>query len=743
MPIRHGVCGYPGILGVVNASYTASHSVTPGIITIVCQPQSNVIPAYRGPVVFSDGEGGFILDDCRLTSIRSEVAGTGELWTVTLEDERWKWVQYGRIDGEYNQLDQNGKLIPWMVRSPQELAVLCFEAMGWDRYVIDLPVGITQQQADQYVELLQPGELFPPTSANPPIKWDAEIPALALTQIAEMFGRRFVFDPISRRILIVKPGIGSSLPEGSRNSFSPSITPPAVPDSIVVVGSETKYQARFSIEPYGEEWNGVLKPINELSYAPTIPGLPQISAWQVSVPDDNGKQSAADAGGLYFEIQLSLPALGQPDASNIVHTFQYEYIFGDNANDVMTALKSQIDGNSDCSAVFTTSIVLDGLFATLLMTGKRNGIAFEIVFAGFIMDGENEPEDFTSSSHVIQAAGEDRRGWDYCPPPLFPTVVATDRLTKEAAIAKAQKCIWRVYRLTGQDVSGEGEILIPGYGRLKRRQQVCLLETKVDQITPEQVDFNVRDKQGRPIVVNFYNGYSRDKPSICLGAVARDRLGAIIMAKGEGFNSPAGSQVFIDFSVNREWQSITFQNYCYFLGTGGTILDPELILEAGCHVRDSETNQLVCYSRTLELNRSGTNAKIGKHPDVQLNVTCDYDENNNPQNVRLLEDDAVTRANYYLAGHAAQFFTEEGLNVTYNGLEIIPLDGAIQQVTWTIQGGEGCMTQASRNSEHSIYVPPYPTRRRAESLNPAANGAGAQDGPPKTYEMRGDPGGFK
>ena len=83
----------------------------------------------------------------------------------------------------------------------------------------------------------------------------------------------------------------------------------------------------------------------------------------------------------------------------------------------------------------------------------------------------------------------------------------------------------------------------------------------------------------------------------------------------------------------------------------------------------------------------------------------------------ILEADPIARANYYLIGQSLQYLITGGQTLRYNGIEPIPCDGAVTQVTWTVGEG-GASTVASINSEHSPVVPPYPARRRAENLRP-------------------------
>jgi hypothetical protein len=94
-------------------------------------------------------------------------------------------------------------------------------------------------------------------------------------------------------------------------------------------------------------------------------------------------------------------------------------------------------------------------------------------------------------------------------------------------------------------------------------------------------------------------------------------------------------------------------------------------------------------------------------------VIGQYDEFENPVGAVLLEEDAVIRARYYLDGLAAQYFPQAALTQEYNGIVGMDCDGAIAQITWTV-GEDGASTTASRNTEHSIWIPNFPARRRAE-----------------------------
>ena len=72
-------------------------------------------------------------------------------------------------------------------------------------------------------------------------------------------------------------------------------------------------------------------------------------------------------------------------------------------------------------------------------------------------------------------------------------------------------------------------------------------------------------------------------------------------------------------------------------------------------------------------------------------------------------------SDYYIEGEKLKYRQEYPQEIKYMGLIPINLDGAIQQVTWTV-GPQGATTQASRNTEHSYYLPPYAERRFLELL---------------------------
>lgn len=237
---------WPGAVGVEQARYVCSHGITPGYgYVVVSAPPTDVAPA--GDLVLTDGRRTVTVRDCLLVGVRYNQGESGQTWTLTVADRRWRWA-FGSISGSYNETGRDNESVPWTVRSPEELAELCLEAMGEVDYDIDLPPG-----------------------PNPPQAWSVETPAKVLARLAERYGRRVVFDPVEDRVLIAQPGDGDDLPDTYLESRGANVQVPKTPAGIGVVGAPVRFQTRLRLEAVGEEWDGTHVPIDELSYAPDPP----------------------------------------------------------------------------------------------------------------------------------------------------------------------------------------------------------------------------------------------------------------------------------------------------------------------------------------------------------------------------------------------------------------------------------------------------------------------------------------
>lgn len=341
--------------------------------------------------------------------------------------------------------------------------------------------------------------------------------------------------------------------------------------------------------------------------------------------------------------------------------------------------------------------------------------------------------------------------WRYAFGPGFPNLPETDRLTRLQAIELAKESVYRCYQLVNIDPgTGRTPLTVPGYGPLRERWQVLLEDTKVEQIQPHAPDERILDDEGARLIKHYYDGFRRDVPAECYGSHFLGSTGLLQGADGTE-NTASTSKIYVPFSIDPVFQVITFSDYVYRLRDGGGVEPAEVVLETGCLLRDADTNQVLRYNRSLvfpEPHSGGPDAYV-QHEDVQLNVIGRYDvvgaggtARHKLRGLQFVSGqgfsvaDTIARSQHYLLGAAAKYQLTGALNRTYNGLVAIPLDGAVQQVTWSVGEPSGAVTQASLNTEHAVYVPPYPTRLRAEfAPAPARRQAGAAGGGEKIKSM--------
>jgi hypothetical protein len=484
-----GYFKYPQLPPLIAAEYTCGHGTTPGTVVLRTHP-GTAAPVAFGDVEIGDGRKALTLPACKLIRFTAERDDGGNEWLIELEDARWRW-RGGRIDGRYNQLDRHGKLIPRMVRSPTELADLCLDAMGVDRRYVDMPDGVDSTQVlDGLPDFLPVGVNFP-TGLNPPVDWYAENPAAALAALADLCGRRIVYDPVNDRVLVVRVGLGEELPDGHIHNVTPSAVATETPDAVEVVGDPTRYETMFELQAVGLEWDGSIRPIDELSYAPEIVGRTHEVVYEIGI------LVVGLTYGLKIEVAGGAQAL----------EFQRVAGGGDTVTTVIDALAALVNAHPDFAGKLDATNVSD----ELTLIGAEKGFTFDVN----VSDGNGR-----QSVRVVRAGAADRRGWDFSPPPTYPNVKATDRLTRLQAVQMAARSVWRMFRITGRDATTLKEpISIPDFGPVAARQNIVLLDELCEQVVPEPGDKRVADRDGQPLIRNLYDGYSRAKPAEVYGSV--------------------------------------------------------------------------------------------------------------------------------------------------------------------------------------------------------------------------------
>lgn len=765
---RHGYATWPGVQGVISCRYTMSQGISAGCATLRILPQDPKSIARTGTLTITDTFGKVEFPDCIV--VDDQIGGdpqTGFISTLRIWDRRWKWRGLGQISGAYNQLDKRGKLLPETIRSPEELAILCLQAMGETKVTIHLPKGLTRKDGQDW-QGLNPSwyNTTPTTGTNPPVNWEAGTitPAAALQQICDLYSCRICLRASDNGVFIGPIGIGQDLPDGAIRRETMSLKNPATPTGVAAAGSPTLYQMRLLMRAVAPEWHGGIVPIERLMYRPQPDAKPQISRIIIRNP----------VAGERYQLFLNGPMDQDPTAG-----FLAEYIStGADTATIYTELADKINNSQDPQIVGVATAVAG--IGSLTITSAQPGISFRV----FARIGNG-----SSGGSIVwelrQPANSGRPGdaWAFSFPGTqqgFQGVrEIPGRLTRLQAVELAKKYVFKMYQLVNVDVSGRGPIQVPGYtgvvgtgknardvGQIRYRRQIVLTDSQCRSIRPEAPDpklFDPKERLGDNVqqaVRYFYDGYAKSKPAEAFGSIAKGITQKFWRADmGIGNTLPA-DQIFIDFDVDPDEQTIVFHEYVYQRVNEQSVGPARVVLETGVHVRNAETNALECYAYPILLpNMAGTtNFKISKHPDVRREFVGIYDDKdvltkfddhtNFAENADIRDVvnnnivvDAVVRAKYYATAMMIPYQIDTAETREYAGIVVADLDGTIAQISWNVDGSMASTT-ISRNVEHDLNVPPYPQRVRDEFLDPVARVAIQQAvAPPRLGDSLNHPGG--
>lgn len=747
-------CTYPGIVDFESASYSCTHGVTPGVVIATTRiPPDGAAPS--GPFVITDGTRSLTLRDCKYQRREGEGGLPGAIYRVKFLDRRWQWA-FGSISGTYNLKDDKGNLVPWMARTPKQLAELCFKEAGETNYKIDLPDGIGADQLDQTNDNPAPGQMTPPTGTNPFIEWVDVPPMQALAGICDLFNRRLVFDPVADRVIIARAGDGAELPlnEFLMPNISYGVESYAKPKGVGVVGDKVKYQMRLKLVPVGREWDGRIVPIEELSYRPAR--KPQTGFWKVTF-------SGGDPAPETFTVSATIDGQSLGPQGGFADT-----------TDAATWLAAAISSNGLLAErVIATVSGVDG--STVDITGREPGYSVSISVS---FTSANAAANASASARTLQPPTQS--SWEQSTPGIWGDVEPTSRLTFDQARNLAVESVYRYFRIANDDVSsgwGPGvepkKIFVPFLGEVDRRQNLNPLQAKVEQVVPEKPNPNVVNATGNLTLLpadqnDYYDGYSRGQQAVVYGSIA-NVCGGKWWHGGRLLNTPEGSMVGVPFAIDPENQMVIFTGPVYKTvksGEGTILRPPNLALETAVHVLDNKTFAPIRYRRWIEFgppeegseNRDrsievdltkfglkdvkpfkvtlprrrenvGSNDVpvpgiqwFGHEGDVGMGVIGYYSYDSAADRHTLVSAGAdefeaknQKTADNYLLGHILEHQLEDGVSAMYRGIHGCSLDGAIMQVSWSV-GPDGAVTVASRNHTHGFAMIPYPAQRKNENL---------------------------
>jgi hypothetical protein len=270
-----GLCFWPGVGQVLSASFTISHGICPSVCTMEILPQAAGVAEY-GDLVFTFGDTPIVFTRCKVDRASFHYDQQGLLWQLSIFDRRWKWA-FGQADYSAND------------RHP---GIALFGS-------IDARTEFTPQQIAQallfqmYEDVYDVSQL--PDETRPEVVYDAANPASSLQDLCDSLGCSICIG-LDDVVRVVRNGVGAALPDSGLMSLGQILDVPEVPDRIRVVGAKTEYQADFILEAVGKDVDGVIRPINELSYTPAV-------GWANVLPWDGGFLEVAG-----WEVDPLIPA---------------------------------------------------------------------------------------------------------------------------------------------------------------------------------------------------------------------------------------------------------------------------------------------------------------------------------------------------------------------------------------------------------------------------------------------------
>jgi hypothetical protein len=355
--------------------------------------------------------------------------------------------------------------------------------------------------------------------------------------------------------------------------------------------------------------------------------------------------------------------------------------------------------------------------------------------------GRDWDDSWQVPDELTYAPGEagDADRWSRCDPPDLALTRPTPRLSYFQALALAQGSVYRCYqvvtaspeRAAGGGSARPGVIPVPSFADPefpRDRFRVLLQASRPEQVAPRPGDEQRLDKDtAQPFAAEVYNGYSKDRKPLTFAGVSAGSTPGVYGYWGDATgldadgNTPFAAPLHVPFEViDPLRQVVRFAAPLYRLvgaGDARRVRFPDhLVVETGCLVLDHP--QAVPHRMTYGLELGGPAPAVAVvRDDCQVEVIGQYDAGHRLTGWALVDADGFQRADHYARAHALRYQASEAAVVRYVGLLPVSLSGRVRQVGWFMSAA-GFDTTAAANAEYSPAVPPYPARRRAESLPP-------------------------
>ncbi len=287
-------------------------------------------------------------------------------------------------------------------------------------------------------------------------------------------------------------------------------------------------------------------------------------------------------------------------------------------------------------------------------------------------------------------------GWVGDAPPEWPNVLKQFGKTAQKLAAET---VYRWYQV--QVDVGDG-LIIPGYN--EPVSSLDLIDIEVTQV-----------------LTKIENGVKRNRLALVYGiwepGYGRPYTNVVSVLTPHSTDTEEVDAYRRDYNIDVETKIVKFREAIYSTTTTNkiTLAPASLRLRAACNVRNKTTRAWVHFRWTRNTGGNfNTKTRHVKHDELIHNLAPKYGTNFNVE--RFLVDNGqeiVNEANRYLDGLEREYEQTLPQSIVYMGLRPIELDGAIQQIIFTV-GKQFATTMVARNNEVLHRTLPYRERRRIE-----------------------------
>jgi hypothetical protein len=268
----------------------------------------------------------------------------------------------------------------------------------------------------------------------------------------------------------------------------------------------------------------------------------------------------------------------------------------------------------------------------------------------------------------------------------------------------AQETVFRWYRIkvkAGEDDDGFKPIKLP-----PNKEPIDSLDRMLPihdkQITTRQVGNRIEPLPAQ-VWGRFFPGFDSVSSQIAFLPEAGADLSKVpdaIYTKG--------------FTIDCELGIVRFSEPVFLYGEDKELNDhlpAEIRLRTAVSLRDKDTRGWVRheFEREMRGTRRNTLPQYVQQDDVFYNVIPQGEASDT-------EAEAEQAAEHYLDAIEDKYQITDPAGFSYAGFQKIEVDGAIQQVTWSLSDDGYATTRASRNREDSLAIPSYGERRMMERM---------------------------